>query len=137
MSIEENNKLDHEVIDLTKNTSNKESNFHVPINVPIDIPIYLGSNSRGPTELQTSQTKYVGLESPFNKPRIVSTSFIKPMNDANYSFSNNSGTSSTSKNSAFYSEQNNNKTAISSNISEQAQKPRFIYYYDDESFGGY
>jgi len=116
LNLDENLNLDHEIIDLTKNTPKREVEA---VNVPIDIPIYLQTSSRrGSSEYQQG-TRFVGLDSHFSKPRIVSTKFVTPVNSGNLS--------NLPKNSAF----------IKENANEPDKKPRFIYYYDDESFGGY
>ncbi len=117
LNLDENDNLDHEIIDLTKNTLKREVEA---VNVPIDIPIYLQSSTRRNSREYQQDTKFVSLEPNFNKPRIVSTSFVTPV-----TISKN--LSNLPKNSAF----------IKENSDENDKKPRFIYYYDDESFGGY
>lgn len=103
--------LDNEVIDLTKD-QNKESNL-------IEIPICLIEKNEKP-----ATSKFVA----YNKPRIVSTTFITPVNDSAYSYANNNSNVRIS-----YGQQDSD----SENFHMTVTKPQYIYYYDDESFGGY
>lgn len=116
MSID-NDRLDHEVIDLTKRNNKLANN-----NNAIEIPIYLSTcnSNESPSEYHThmhtqTSTKFVNIE-PYDKPRMVSTAFITPIIPDDRM--NHSG-----RNSPLYQ--------------MSVQKPRCIYYYDDESFGGY
>jgi len=110
--------LDNEVIDLTRNQA-KDSNFN------IEIPIYLSSSSNNSDPQKTESSKFV----TYNKPRIVSTTFITPINDKAYSYGNSS--SNVARSSLVQQDSD------SENVRMTVTKPRFIYYYDDESFGGY
>ena len=117
MSID-NEHVDHEVIDLTKRNKIPTNNSN-----QIEIPIYLSTTSNeSPNEYPThmhkqTSTKFVNIE-PYDKPRMVSTAFITPIIPDEHKFSSNN------RNSPVYQ--------------MSVQKPRCIYYYDDdESFGGY
>ena len=112
VNIEDNENTDSEIIDLT--TTKK--------NVNIEIPIFMHSSDLQQQQIQTSN-KFVNIES-YNKPKVVSTTFITPVNDASYSFANSGNASKTS---SFTQQADSN----------DLKKPRYIYYYDDESFGGY
>lgn len=106
--------LDNEVIDLTRAQA-KDSNLN------IEIPICLMNTSD-----QKTESKFV----TYNKPRIVSTTFITPINDKAYSYGNSSSNVTRTSN---HGQQDSDSESVHMTVT----KPRYIYYYDDESFGGY